>query len=369
LLVGGGLANGLLASRLRIDRPELDFLVLEAGPTLGGNHTWSFHETDVRPDAMRWLVSLGAQRFSGGHDVIFQRHARTLRGDYASLRSHHFHAALHGQLGARARLGARASEVGATHVVLDNGERLEARAVIDARALPPQWPSGSQNFLGQDLELAEPHGLARPLLMDATVEQSDGFCFIYALPWDERRVLVEDTHYANTPALELEASRARIRRWVDARGWTIVNVEREEHAALPIPLRGDAPQLARPMLGVSAGFFHATTGYSLPFAVTLAERIAALENLDAEHLTTFLNDAARSHWRRQRFFRLLNRMLFLGTSPHARERIFSAFYEHDEALIARFYSGQFTLPDMLSALSRGAATVATLPALRAASAW
>jgi lycopene beta-cyclase len=48
-LVGGGLANSLLAYRLRELRPELDLVVVERGPELGGNHTWSFHDSDLSP--------------------------------------------------------------------------------------------------------------------------------------------------------------------------------------------------------------------------------------------------------------------------------------------------------------------------------
>ncbi|MCB1597456.1 MAG: NAD(P)-binding protein, partial [Gammaproteobacteria bacterium] len=43
LLVGGGLANCLIALRLHALRPDLRVTLLEAGPAPGGNHTWSFH--------------------------------------------------------------------------------------------------------------------------------------------------------------------------------------------------------------------------------------------------------------------------------------------------------------------------------------
>jgi lycopene beta-cyclase len=58
LLVGGGLANGLIAWRLRQRRPELSVLLVEREPTLGGQHTWSFHATDVEPAQDAWLAPL-----------------------------------------------------------------------------------------------------------------------------------------------------------------------------------------------------------------------------------------------------------------------------------------------------------------------
>ncbi len=364
-LVGGGLANGLLAHRLAALRPELNFVLLERGPKLGGNHTWSFHGSDVTPAQLQWLSPLCARSWES-HDVQLPGLTRKLPGSYHAIRSEDFDRQLRAGLGERVRTSCPVREVHAGRVVLDSGESLEANAVIDGRATPFDFPAGFQKFLGQDLLLRAPHRLERPLLMDATVEQLDGFRFIYALPWDTQRVLVEDTCYSDDPQLDLEALRERIRTWVEARGWKIDTVLREESAALPIPLGGRVPQPQRPVLGVAAGLFHATTGYSLPFAVRLAETVCAMPRLDAAVLTRTLNRAANAHWNSQSFFRLLNRMLFRAVAPQARVGIFSSFYGHDDALIARFYSGQLTLGDKLQALRRGAPTVPALKAMRAA---
>lgn len=45
ILVGGGLANGLLALRLRQQRPELRVLLLEQGETLGATTPGRFTST------------------------------------------------------------------------------------------------------------------------------------------------------------------------------------------------------------------------------------------------------------------------------------------------------------------------------------
>ena len=58
ILVGGGLANCLIAWRLAMLRPEVRFLILEAGSSVGGNHTWCFHTTDVDPQQYEWLEPL-----------------------------------------------------------------------------------------------------------------------------------------------------------------------------------------------------------------------------------------------------------------------------------------------------------------------
>ena len=62
LLVGGGLANGLLALRLSQVRPDLDVRIVEAADSLGGVHTWSFFESDVTQAQRAWIAPLVVHR-------------------------------------------------------------------------------------------------------------------------------------------------------------------------------------------------------------------------------------------------------------------------------------------------------------------
>ncbi len=55
VIVGGGLAGGLVALALANLRRGNDVVLIERDVRLGGNHTWSFHDTDLddaraRPD-------------------------------------------------------------------------------------------------------------------------------------------------------------------------------------------------------------------------------------------------------------------------------------------------------------------------------
>lgn len=368
VLVGGGLANGLIASRLVAARPDLSVLLLEAGPQLGGEHTWSFHASDVSAAQLDWLAPFITRSWPA-QEVWFDEQPRRLGTGYHSIRSSTFHAALAAQLGARVRLGAPAAQVDATSVTLGGGERIDAKVVLDGRGFlaAPAWPCGFQKFVGLDLRFDEPHGVTVPLLMDGRVAQEDGFRFVYLLPWDERRLLVEDTVYADEPSLDLPRFRARIAAYVQRLGLSAHHVEREEAAALPIPLGGAAPEFDRPTTGVAAGLFHATTGYSLPMAVALADTLANAALDDAGAVTRLLRAHAAAHWRGQAFFRVLNRMLFKACAPAERVEIFRAFYRHhDDALIGRFYRGSVTPRDVLQVLARGAPTVPGLRALRAA---
>jgi lycopene beta-cyclase len=357
LLVGGGLANGLIAWRLRQTRPDVSLLVVERQPTLGGAHTWSFHQADVEPAQDAWLAPL-VRRSWQGYDVRFPGFARRLRAGYRSVTSEVFHRVLAGELGPSAWLGRAVGELRPDGATLEDGTRIEARCVIDGRGFPAgDWlRAGVQEFLGLDVTLEREHGLERPLLMDADVPQQGGFRFFYLLPWDERRLLVEETLYADAPAIEAAQARAAIESYATARGWRIASVEREERGALPIPLAGDVDALWRALpgsvavSGVRAGLFHATTGYSLPDAVRVADALASRPSLDGREVAAELQALSRASWRRQRFLRLLNRMLFEAARPEERHLVLSRFYRLPEGLIERFYAGRTTLADRVRLL-------------------
>ena len=72
-------------------------------------------------------------------------------GGYHSIRSEDFDRHLREDLADRVRTQSPVAEVAATHVVLQSGERLEAKAVIDGRGTNLAFPCGYQKFLGQDL--------------------------------------------------------------------------------------------------------------------------------------------------------------------------------------------------------------------------
>lgn len=371
ILIGGGLANGLIAWRLRTQRPELRILLIERDAHLGGNHTWSFHDGDLSVDQHRWLAPLVATRWPR-YEVIFPQHARTLESGYASIASLDFARVIETALGDSLRLDTPVQDLTPTSVHLADGEVLQARAVIDGRGMRPsrQLALGYQTFLGQEVRLAAPHGLTAPIIMDASVEQQGGYRFVYVLPFGPDRVLIEDTHYVDTSAWEPERLRANIAAYAAARGWRIAEVLREEHGSLPIVLAGDVDSFwsdlrGQPCSGLRAGLFHPTTGYSLPHAVRLAERIAALATFDAASLFAAIRADALQEWRGQRFFRLLNRMLFLAGEADHRWRVMRRFYHLPAPLIARFYAGRLTLADQARLVS-GKPPVPVGQAIRAA---
>jgi lycopene beta-cyclase len=349
ILAGGGLANGLIAYRLRQLRPELRVLVLEAGDRLGGNHTWSFHETDLSAEAAEWLDPFVVHRWPA-YDVAFPKRRRRVEIGYRSVTSERFHELLTASLGDAVRLRSPVTEAGPTMVALD-GERHRAAAVLDGRGATatPHIAFAWQKFVGLELRFERPHGLEVPLLMDATVAQEDGYRFVYVLPFGLDTALVEDTYYADGPELHDATLRARLLSYVAEKGWRVAEVVREERGVLPITLGGDIAAFWRgpelPRSGLRAGLFHPTTGYSLPDAVRLADRIARLPDLSAGALHAAIRSWSQAQWRAHGFFRLLNRMLFRAGPPHERFRMLQRFYGLPEPTISRFYAGSLSIAD------------------------
>lgn len=371
LLVGGGLANGLIALRLSETRPDVALTLLERDPTIGGRHTWSFHGTDLTDAQRAWVAPLVAHRWPA-QEVRFPGFRRTLTSSYCSITSERLSQVVAERLGPSVRAGVAVTSLGPGRVGLDDGTCLEADAVIDGRGHVgnASMQLGFQKFLGQTVELDEAHRLGGPILMDATVAQDDGFRFLYTLPFGARRLLIEDTRYSDSPVLDRDTTRNAIARYAAAQGWAVHRIEAEEEGCLPIVLDGDieawwdASDPGVPRSGMRAALFHPTTGYSLPEAVRLAEAVAASRDLRAPALYALTRQRSREAWRRGRFFRLLNRMLYGATRPEQRYRVLEHFYRKPEPLIARFYAAQLTWADKLSILS-GRPPVPIWPAVKA----
>ncbi|ALH79310.1 lycopene beta-cyclase CrtY [Sphingopyxis macrogoltabida] len=353
-IVGGGLAGGLAALALAAKRPDLDVRLVEPGP-IGGNHVWSFFDSDIAKKH-RWLVAPLVRYHWDKYGVIFPAHRRTLRMGYKSITGEALAEAVAAALPEDHIIAEKAKHVAPDHVLLARGGRLSARHVLDARGAVknPSFDCGWQKFVGQALTIAGGHGVDRPVVMDAGVEQVDGYRFIYLLPFDAETLFVEDTYYSDGGDLDVAAIRDRIADYAAARQWQVTAVTREETGVLPVVIGGDFdrlwPQSDRTArIGTRAGSFHATTGYSLPDAVRTA---AALPELaDRRDLVAVLRARAAASWRRQRFYRMLGAMLFRAAEPDERYRIFQRFYRLPSGLIARFYAGQSRTADKLRILS------------------
>lgn len=365
VIVGGGLAGGLTALALHRRRPDVTFALIEAGPALGGNHRWSWFDSDLTAEGRALIGSFAHTHWDGGHDVRFTGYDRTLGTGYNSLGSDDFHAALMRQMPAGSVLtGTAADRIDASGVTLADGSRIDAGAVIDCRSFAPSphLSGGWQVFMGKHLRLDEPHGLTRPIIMDARVDQlaprgnGGAYRFVYVLPIGPSDIFIEDTYYADEGQFDAAVLGSRIDAYAHRHGWRGTEIG-SETGVLPVITGGDfaayrhaarIPGVA--MAGARGGFTHPLTSYTVPIAVENALAIAATPDLAGPTLARMLEHRATRHWRATGFYRLLGRMLFQAAEPARRVDIFERFYALPEPLVQRFYAGRSTMADKVRIL-------------------
>lgn len=358
-ILGGGLAGGLVALALARFRPDLSILVVEREAKLGGNHVWSFFATDLPEGGADLIEPLIAARWHG-YDVHFRKFDRTLTTPYCATTSDRLDAAVRAALPAGAILtGVQVTGCDAHTVHLDNQTTITADAVIDARGEVDFscMTGGWQKFLGQRLKLAKPHGLTRPIVMDAEVDQIDGYRFVYSLPFADDEIFVEDTYYSDGPALDRPALAQRIADYAAAKGWQVVGITGEECGVLPVVSGGRLEDLMAhaghdgAQAGTRAGLFHPMTSYSFPDALRFAMALARQPGLTAAEVPAFCKDYAARHWRHNWYYRVMTALLFDGAEPDQRHKVLRRFYGLNQRLIERFYAGQSTWRDRLRILA------------------
>ena len=353
VLVGAGLASAMIAQRMSQAGNGPPIVLVEASDRPFGEHTWSFHDADVTAGDLNWLAPLIAYRWSA-QSVRFRDHRRTLTSGYATLTSASVATGIARLANVDLRVNAPVAEMAADRVTLTDGSTIAAACVIDARGYQPSQALalGYQKFVGLEVETTEPHGLVNPVIMDASVDQRDGYRFVYLLPFSPTRVLIEDTRYSDGEALDLQALAADISAYATSQGWSIKSVVREEHGILPIALAHDVDRFWAaaprdiPQAGMRAALFHPTTGYSLPEAVRVANLVAQSWPVGSAELARRIEAHARLRHRQQRFYRLLNRMLFRAARPDRRHLVLQRFYTLPQGLIERFYAGRTNAGDI-----------------------
>lgn len=371
ILVGGGLQSGLIAAGLWHADPDHSVLIIEQDATLGGNHTWSFHLSDIDESFLPAIEPLIETRWSG-YSVRVGRTRRTIALPYASISSSHFASVMQAKMGEHRRsrllVNGTATRVDARSVRLHDDRVFTADVVIDSRGPDAQsrdeFQGGFQKFWGFEFELEGDWPDTNPIIMDDAIEQTDGFRFLYVLPFTRRRVMVEDTRFSNTAELDRGECLQRVQAYFKRRGVTIGRIVREENGVLPMPIdHRHRPSVERdqdrPIRGgYAGGWFHAATGYSFPLAAAFAQTVASViprvqgtkRDLNTGDRDRALRDALGSLAERQTFQasfgRFLNRLLFKLVRPSARFQIFQRFYRVlPEDRIARFYSHRFRRSD------------------------
>ena len=366
IIVGAGLAGLMTAWRCLDMHPELSVLVIEASGEIAGDHTWSFNRSDIIEPLQDWISPFIAYQWDK-YDVKFPKRERRLDIPYCTGNSKTLRSAVKPHIDSgrlQLMLNMRVSNMTATDVVLETDEILTAKCVFDARGEKANSHKvlGYQKFVGRTIKTKQPHGLTYPIIMDATVQQLGGYRFVYCLPFTDHEVLVEDTYYTDDDGLSENEVAARVDTYIQAKGWGDHELLRQEKGVLPITLAVEAEygedvtegQNKPVQLGMTGGYYHAVTGYSLPEAVKSAEVVS---DMIAKNKPDFANAILhemiyhkRDHYHEESFLRLLNRMLFRAAKPEKRYKVLERFYGLNEGLVARFYRNRLTKKDKLRIL-------------------
>ena len=203
VIVGGGLAGSLAALAIAEARPDVPLLLVEAGDTFGGNHTWSFFDGDVVGEARQLVEAMTPIRWNR-HSVRFPGRDRNLGFGYNSIHSSNLDAVVRERLAPTIQAQRPGQDaVGRWHHA---GRRHRHRRLRRDRCARAGRADAGLELAGRSSSAsnidAPGHGLDAPIIMDATVDQSDGYRFVYSLPFSADRLLVEDTYYTNGPALD-----------------------------------------------------------------------------------------------------------------------------------------------------------------------
>lgn len=354
LIAGGGLAGSLAALAMAKSRPEVPLLLVEEKESFGGDHVWWFFEDEV-DEAHRWLIEpLIAQSWPGFY-VAFPERSRKLKAPMACIRSDAVDSGVREALRPdQYRLGTKAVAVRENELVLLGGERIKATGAIDARGAAnlSMLELGWQKSFAREYVFAEPHKLDRPVLIDATVEQGDGFSFMRCLPLSEREMRIEDRHYSDKPEIDAAGAAARLDSYLGMRKWEAGTTTSEDSRALPVVLDGDFGAFWRvggarvAKIGMRGGFFHPTSGHSLADAVRTAMLLASQRDLGGAALHDLFEAEAAALWRKRELQRGFNAALFAATGEE-RRAVFDEFYRLEPALIARVQTSKTGMLDKM----------------------
>ncbi|MET0375301.1 MAG: lycopene beta-cyclase CrtY [Rhizorhabdus sp.] len=359
-IIGGGLSGGLIAMAARRAQPDRRILLIEAAPSLGGNHLWSFIDSDVGPAEkalLQPLVNYGWREFS----VVFPRYKRALPQPFYSIRSDRFDEALRQAMPAESILtGRRAAGVSPDGVVLEDGTMIAAHGVVDARgpADLSLLDLHYRKFVGYELTLDGPHSVRRATLIDAAADPAEGFQYMMMLPIESDRLFIEDVRYEAHTDLDMTDHGNRIVNHAARFGWRIRSSARGQAGIVPVAVGGDFENYWRSggegvaKVGLRAGLFHPVSGNSLGDAARTALMIAQAKDWSGAALHKMLHAHAAKAWTKRDYYRRFARRMLRDTPVPESYKFLEALYTMDADLIARFHGMTLGFTDRL-ALSLG----------------
>lgn len=351
LIAGGGLAGSLAALAIAEARPDVQLLLIEEGESFGGDQVWGFFDDEL-DDAARKLVEPLVSHSWPGFYVAFPGGSRKFKAGYGAVRPEAIDQAVRGKLRPdQYRTGVKIVAVRDDAVILQGGERIKVDGAIDARTVAnlSLLDAGWEHRVGREYRFEKPHRVDRPVLIDATVDQSEGFRYFHCLPYSSVDMLVEERHFSELPACDVAAAEARLDSYVTLRGWGDGEVRREDAGMAPIAFGGDFPSFWRvggarvAKIGIRGGLFHPATGEALADAARAATLLAQQSELSGAALHDLFEAHALSLWKKREPYRAFNAALHRGAAPKERHQMLDRLYQLGSGAVTRFHAGQSTM--------------------------
>ncbi len=184
VVLSDGLTGSLVSLTIRKQHPGHEFLLINVGEGFGKAPSLPFCESAV-PDCHRWLLEpLIARRWSSFY-LSMPEGPTLIAGTVSLLAPEQIHAELFDSLGPGQFVSTgKIAEVGASHVVMENGQRIDAELLIDTRARKnsKSLEAGGTEIIARDYSLDQPHGLDVPVLRDATLTPPHFGRFLQYIP-------------------------------------------------------------------------------------------------------------------------------------------------------------------------------------------
>ena len=249
------------------------------------------------------------------------------------------------------RLGSKVVAVREDALVLDGGETIKAEGAIDARGLTSMSMLAllHEARFERDYRFAAPHGVDRPVLIDATIDQGPGLRFFECVPLSEQRLRIADVCLSER-AMPDEQAGSRLAAYVRARGWSRPRVGGEQALARPLPMGGDFAAFWRlggaraAKLGLRGGFIHPVTGRTVGDAARMALLLSRQRDFSGGALHDLFEAEARQLWKKRELPRAL--VAAIAQAPPERRRgLLERLYRLDSALLQRLQADRLGLLD------------------------
>jgi lycopene beta-cyclase len=349
VVAGGGLSGGLIALALTRMRPDLSVLLIEGSVEPGGDR----RQTWLGTAGLELLDRFRVTQWQAA-DFAFPGATRRLAVQVNSMAAEDFAAGLKRELPKRGvRLRAPIARLSASSVVLENGEEIGARAVIDCRGFVPSaaLKLGWRAAMERQLLCAAPHRVSTPMLVDAGGEQGRALAFAQVLPLGVEELIVSEHRVSASPTLDRRELSSAIEATCTRAGWQ-GDIPGGEASVRPLLAGGNlaahyaevgAPGVA--LAGSRGLFLDPLTGSSLEAGVEVALAIGAEADLPGEQLAAMLADHARKRWRKgQVRRRLVARLLAAQASSAA---LAGQIAQWPEASLMRLLAGSPNMADRL----------------------